>query len=156
MKILLATLLLLCVVCFTQAQAPTAAALVNAYRCRSADCVDSALSTVSYMRVKPVLVNKYRTVFMYKHKADGEEVVYVNSDNYFVHFTTNEKAYNDTLLKQFKDLGFEQQSFHPNTYLEEQTADMWTFMIPGDYTIFLGVIYYKKQNQYSFALSAPR
>ncbi len=157
MKLLLTILLLSSFICFTKAQLPPPAqVLVNAYRCRSEACVDKALNAVNYVRSKPDKVDKYRTIFIYKPKVGGEDVIYVNSDNYFVQYTTSRKVSSDTLVKDFKDLGFEQESFRSNINLKEQMADILGFLMPGDYTIFLGVISYKKMGEYSFSLSVPR
>lgn len=161
MRILLTTLLLCCFIGFAKAQAPTAQVLLNAYRCRSEDCVNKALSAINYVRVKPDSISKYgHTIFIYKSSlpiAGEENNIRIYDKSYNVVYITKSKANFELLMKEFKGLGFEEQRTQmeiKNT--DGETFDSWVLGIPGDYTIFLRIDYSKKTGEYTFVLSIPR
>lgn len=158
MRILLTTLLLLCIWCFAKSQVPSAAALVNAHYCKTEACVDSALKACNYVKVKPDSVSGTFTFFVYKSAAPiaGEDnKIVVNGKYYTSRYITKSKTNFAALKQDFLNAGFEQQGARKDVNFEGRLIDTWSFGIPNNYTIFLGIDYFKKEDKYYFNLSWP-
>ena len=158
MRILLTTLLLLSFICFVKAQAPTAQALVNAFRCKSEDCVNKALAASGYLRTKPDSIGKYGSFYIYKPTKPviGEQnILTVTDKRYYIHYVTKAKSNFEGLMKEFKAIGFVEDYANMDIDVDGRKADIWQLSIPGDYTILVGLIYYKKEGNYEISISTP-
>jgi hypothetical protein len=155
MRILLTTLLLFCFIGFAKAQTPTAQSLVNAYRCKSEDCVNQARATCGYTRIKPDSSDKYWSYYVYKPtKPVSVEMnrLTVMKDYFYIHYVTKAKSNSEALMKAFKALGFGEDYANMDTDIDGRKADFWQLSIPGDYTILATLIYYKKEGNYEINL----
>ncbi|UPT68002.1 MAG: hypothetical protein M0D57_04895 [Sphingobacteriales bacterium JAD_PAG50586_3] len=155
MKILLTTLLLSGFMCFTKAQAPTAAALLKTLKCTQADCANNAFAADNYVRVMPDSVKDDLVYYIYKPaKAAAKDLnsIIVDAKKYNSTYITSVNNNYEDLVKGFKDLGYESMGEYEDLELEGKVVDIWKLAPANDYTLLVTIIFYKEEGVYLFSI----
>lgn len=155
MRILLTTILLSGFMCFAKAQAPTAQALVNMFRCTQPDCANKALAADNYVRVMPDSVKDGLVYYIYKPEKDaGNKLnsIIVDAKKYNSTYITNVKSNYEDLVTGFQDLGYESAGMYEDLELEGKMVDIWKWAPADDYTILVTILFYKEEGKYVFSI----
>lgn len=157
MKLLLSSLLAVCFI-WVKAQAPTAQALVNTYRSKNETSANRTLAECNYIRTAKDSVNGSSTFFVYtpsKPKPNENNSIVVFSKYYYLTYYTKLSLNFDSLKKEIGSLGFQEQNFSANINIDGRIADLWQFIIPGDYTICITAVNYKNEGLFQISVGQP-
>lgn len=141
--------------CFAKAQAPTAQALVNMFRCTQPDCANKALAADNYVRVMPDSVKDGLVYYIYKPEKDaGNKLnsIIVDAKKYNSTYITNVKSNYEDLVTGFQDLGYESAGMYEDLELEGKMVDIWKWAPADDYTILVTILFYKEEGKYVFSI----